>query len=110
MAGIPTRLRCTADPDHFGTLIDDKVDSVAACVVGKREASLPFPAREGDAPEAACLSVFGASRAKVLDAAKLLDPISVEEARDCVRVYVERAAYEMGLRAMHVRVIEDGEP
>ena len=106
MAGIPTRLRCTMDPDSFGTLIDDKVDRVAPCVVGKREAALPSRACEGDAPLTACISVFGVARQSVLEAARLLKPVYVEPALDCIRLYVERPAYEMSLRALHARLIE----
>ena len=43
---------------------------------------------------------------KVADAAKLLKPILTEPGRDCVRVYVEREAFEMSLRALHTRLIE----
>ena len=49
MAGIPTRLRCTEQPDSFGTLIDEKVEGIAPCVAGRVE---------GDA---ASVAVFGAA-------------------------------------------------
>ena len=103
-AGIPTRLRCTRSPEQFGTLIDDRVEEVAPCLVGKRAAALPLKCC--DDTEAACVSVFGIEKGAILEAAKLLEPICVEPARDCVRVYVERAAYEMSLRALHRRLIE----
>lgn len=104
-AGIPTRLRCTAEPDGPGTLIDGKVAQIAPCLAGKREAALPVRARGEDAV-VSCVSVFGFPLKRVLAEAELLRPIVVEPASDCVRVYVEREAYEMALRALHRRLIE----
>ncbi len=104
MAGIPTRLRPTTNPESFGTLIDDKVTGVAPCIAGKRDAALPVKCH--DPGGASCISVFGVDTARVMEAARLLDAICAESGRDCVRLYVERAAYEMSLRALHVRLIE----
>ncbi len=104
LAGIPTRLRLTKSPERYGTLIDDRVMQTAACMAGKREAALPTRCHERG--ESACVSVFGVAAEKVADAAKLLKPILTEPGRDCVRVYVEREAFEMSLRALHTRLIE----
>ncbi len=104
-ADIPTRLRCTAKPDGPGTLIDNRVARIAPCLAGKKEAALPVKARSEDAA-ASCVSVFGFPKKRVLAEAELLRPIVVEPASDCVRVYVEREAYEMSLRALHRRLIE----
>ena len=104
MAGIPTRLRSTMAPDSFGTLIDDKVTQVAPCLAGRREAALPVRCHETS--EASCVSVFGVPRDRILGAAQLLDVICADPGQDCVRLYVERSAYEMSLRALHVRLIE----
>ena len=104
MAGIPTRLRSSRDLESFGTLIDDKVAEIVPCLAGKREASLPVRAMDA-AMEAACVSVFGVPMKAVIEAAKLLEPIMVEPGLGCARVYVERAAYEMSLRALHERLI-----
>lgn len=104
MAGIPTRLRSTMEPERFGTLIDDKVAETAPCLAGKREAALPVKCHDDGA--ASCISVFGVALKRVTEAAKLLDVMYVEPGVDCVRVYVEREAYEMSLRAMHGRLID----
>ena len=103
-AGIPTRLCCTMRPDDPGTLIDDGVETTIPCVAGKREAALPGCAGcEGC--EASCVSVFGVSLKRTVEAAKLLEPLLVVPRAECVRVYVERAAYEMSLRALHDRLV-----
>ena len=104
-AGIPTRLRCTMEPDGPGTLIDGRVAEIAPCLAGKREAALPVRARGEDAV-ASCVSVFGFPFRRVLAEAELLGPIVVEPASDCARVYVEPQAYEMALRALHRRLLE----
>ena len=104
MAGIPTRLRSTREPENYGTLIDDKVAEIVPCLAGRREAALPVKTHD-ESTEAACVSIFGLPLKAVTEAAGMLEPILIEPGRDCVRVYVERAAYEMSLRALHGRLI-----
>lgn len=103
-AGIPTRLCCTMRPEEPGTLIDDGFRGAVRCVVGKREAALPASAL-GEGVDVSCVSVFGVALKEVAEAAKLLEPLRVEPGVDCVRVYVERAAYEMSQRALHNRLV-----
>ncbi len=103
-AGIPTRLCCTTRPEDPGTLIDDGFRGTVRCAVGKREAALPASAF-GEGIDVSCVSVFGVPLKEAAEAAALLEPLRVEPGVDCVRVYVERAAYEMALRALHRRLV-----
>jgi aspartate kinase len=101
MAGIPTRLRCTMHPESFGTLIDERCDRVAPCVVGRRSA--PLPSR----PEikASCISVFGVPEAKARAAAESLGALEVRRDGDAARIYVEAPEYEDRLRRLHGALI-----
>lgn len=103
-AGIPTRLCCTMRPEAPGTLIDDGFRDTVRCVVGKEESALPGEPC-GEQIEVSCISVFGVPLKDVSEAAKLMEPLRVEPGLECVRVYVERAAYEMALCALHRRLV-----
>ena len=93
-AGIPTRLRCTGDPDSFGTLIDDGVRGIVPCVAGRRLAD-----------STACVSVFGVDPALTIRAAEALSPLRVSPDTDCCRVYLAGDRFDEGLRALHDRLI-----
>ena len=69
MAGIPTRLRDTAHPDSFGTLIDERCERVIPCIAGQPVAYLP------DLRPAAKVTVFAVPGDQVLDAAATLTPL-----------------------------------
>lgn len=101
MAGIPTRLRCTMDPASFGTLIDEHIEGVAPCVVGRRAA--PLPLKPG--VTAACVSVFGVPEAKVRAAGESLGALDVQRSDMAVRVYVEEDRLEHCLRRLHGALI-----
>ena len=101
MAGIPTRLRCTMHPESFGTLIDERCDRVAPCVVGRRAAPLPSRPEK----KASCISVFGVPEAKARAAAESLGALEVRRDGDAARIYVEAPEYEDRLRRLHGALI-----
>lgn len=94
-AGISTRLRCTGDPDSFGTLIDDDAEGTAPCVAGKRLSD-----------GTALISVFGVAHGAVKAAAGVLSPLRVWRDEDCSRMLLPGADYEDGIRALHRALIE----
>ncbi len=103
-AGIPTRLRCTRDPECFGTLIDDHCGEVAACLVGCRTAE---PPRGCDyARPLCCVTAFGLRARDVRRSARRVSPVAVETGRDHVAIYAERDGYEQALRALHAVLLE----
>ena len=104
LAGIPTRLRCTARPDCFGTLIDDHCEGVACCIAGRRESDGP-ESLDCAAPLAE-ISVFGLRERDVMNAAWDIDYLRAEAGRDCLCLYVPRDAYEEATRRLHRRLLE----
>lgn len=103
-AGIPTRLRCTRDPESFGTLIDDACGEVAACLVGCRAAVSPRGCEEQR--PLCCVTAFGLRPRDVRRAARALSPVAVTVERDCTRVYAERTNYEEILKVLHRTLLE----
>lgn len=97
MAGIPTRLRCTWNPDCFGTLIDDACSETAPCVTGCRD--VPLPGVSG--ARCACVSVFGAPASRVRSWTAGLHPLFLEDGVDAVKVFVRADAFEEGIRMLH---------
>ena len=95
MAGIPTRLRDTAHPDCFGTLIDERCERMIPCIAGQPVAYLP------DLRPAATVTVFAVPGDQVLDAAATLTPLGSIVNRDRTVVYFERQRYEEALRRLH---------
>jgi len=97
MAGIPTRLRNTMDPDSFGTLIDERCDRVAPALALLPKASLP------DRPlqALACVTAFALPKARVREAAAPFSPVRVENDGPAVRVWVKADAGADCLRGLH---------
>lgn len=94
LSGIPTRLRSTMDPASFGTLIDERVESVAACIAGKKEG------------ETARITVFGVNRERILEAIRETAAQSIQSKDDCSELVVERDLYEATIRHLHRVLIE----
>lgn len=97
MAGIPTRLRQTARPEQFGTLIDDRVEGFAPCLAAKRDGAV------------ARITVFGVCPERVLAAARDLDYSGFEARRDGAVLEVSEADCKAALQILHRRLIEDGD-
>lgn len=100
MAGIPTRLRDTAHPDSFGTLIDERCERMVPCLAGQPDAYLP------DGRPAAKVTVFAMPGDRVLDAAATLAPLGSIANRDHTVVYIDPERYEDALRRLHRALIE----
>lgn len=100
MAGIPTRLRDTAHPDSFGTLIDERCERTVPCVAGQPDAYLP------DRRPAAKVTVFGVPQEKALDAAAPLAPLGSIAGKDQTVVYFEQRQYSEALCHLHRELIE----
>ena len=100
LAGIPTRLRNTADPESFGTLIDERCDRTIPCIAGRRDAALP------DGRPAARVSVFGIPCMRVKEASAALKPLDVACHREQTDVYVFPDQYRDAVRHLHRRLIE----
>ena len=95
MAGIPTRLRCTMTPEHFGTLIADGVSATAPCVASR---SCP----DGTAR----VTAFGADAKRIRRAAERLHPLHVQwEGEACVLTLPEARRID-AVRALHAALIE----
>ncbi len=103
-AGIPTRLRCTCDPESFGTLIDDHCGELAACLAGCRAAEPPRGCNETRA--LCCVTAYGLRARDVRRAARQVCPVAVEVGREQVAVYAERDGYEQTLRTLHAALLE----
>lgn len=99
MAGIPTRLRNTMQPDSFGTLIDERCDRTIPCIAGQPGAYLP------DFRPAARITVFGAPQDLVLEAAGPLTPLGTIVNRNQSVVYIEPDKYGEALRRLHRALI-----
>lgn len=93
-AGIPTRLRNANDPDSLGTLIDDNMEGMAPCIVGKR---LP----DG----ASVITVFGVDPGKTASAADALSPSAVSQEDGCCRITLPGGGLAPGMRHLHRRLI-----
>lgn len=93
LAGIPTRLRNTLQPESFGTLIDERVQGTAPCIAGKR----------GEA--SARISVFGIGQSRVVEAAKGLHLEVIEADREGTVLEVENERYAECVRWIHRRLI-----
>lgn len=100
MAGIPTRLRCTAQADCYGTLIDEHATRVEPCIVGKACDRLSDGSQSYE-DAFATISVFGVQKDKVIKAAEALHPLCVENGMDHVRVYVREGNMNDGIRHLH---------
>ena len=96
LAGIPTRLRCTARPACFGTLIDDRCDEIVPCIAGRKNMAF-----DGESDRTAMISVFGlpapAQRA-ALDAAR---PLEWERVDMGLRLRVPNEGFESAVRRLH---------
>lgn len=90
MAGIPTRLRCTAQPDCFGTLIDERFERVVPCVAGKKVSS-----------DAAIVTAFGLDRERQRKSVDALAPSHVETHRDWLQCTVPAERFEASVRRLH---------
>jgi aspartate kinase len=101
MAGIPTRLRNTMDPDSFGTLIDEHCEVTVRCIAGQEEAYLP------DGRAACLVTVFGVPYDRILDAAGPLETIGTITNGDRTMIYFPREIYVEALRHLHRMLIED---
>ena len=94
MAGIPTRLRCTAHPDQLGTLIDDRVEDVVPCIAALANGLT------------ATITVFGMPQGRVRSAAEGLETLAIRASRDRIEVEVALDALPHSIRALHRRLIE----
>ena len=94
MAGIPTRLRCTAHPEQLGTLIDDRVEDVVPCIAALANGLT------------ATITVFGMPQGRVRSAAEGLETLAIRASRDRIEVDVAQDALPHSIRALHRRLIE----
>ncbi len=101
MAGIPTRLRNTMNPDCFGTLIDDHMTNDVPCIAGTLRAALPGSL----ATCVARICVFGVAGAKTLETAAALKPIRTVYDGRSMQIFVEARKYEDSVRWLHQRLI-----
>ena len=99
-AGIPTRLRCTLNPDSPGTLIDDRTTEDAACIVGRQQC------HPGEAKGISCISVFGIPPERLRPILLKVKPLSVEAHPECVRLFVESGGYRDSLQCLHRCLLE----
>ena len=100
MAGIPTRLRNTMQPDSFGTLIDERCEQTVPCVTGQQHTLMP------DRRPAARITVFGFSPEQVLDASAHLDILGTIANRNQTVIYCETKRYLESLLWLHGELIE----
>ncbi len=101
MAGIPTRLRNTMDPDSFGTLIDERCEVTVRCVAGQPNAFLP------DRRQACRITVFAVPFDRVLDAAGPMAPLGTIAKKEQTVVYFSQERYAEALRHLHRVLIEE---
>lgn len=100
MAGIPTRLRDTAHPDSYGTLIDERCERMVPCLAGQPDAYLP------DGRPAAKVTGFGIPQEKVLDAAAPLLPLGSIAGKDQTVIYFDQKLHREALCHLHRELIE----
>ena len=101
MAGIPTRLRNTMDPDSFGTLIDERCEVTVRCVAGQEKAFLP------DGRTACQITVFGVPYDHTLDAAGPMAPLGNIARKEQTVLYFAPERYVEALRHLHRVLIEE---
>ena len=96
MAGIPTRLRCTFDPDSFGTLIDERFSRIAPCVAAQRSARLP-----DESGVAACACVMGLDPREHAGAIESVRPLAHTATEECLRCYVPPERLKAAVQTLH---------
>ena len=99
MAGIPTRLRCTWQPESFGTLIDERQERFVPCLAGRKDAFLP------DGRPACTITVFAMPNDRVLEAAGPMAPLDTVAGKDQTLIYLAREQFEEALQHLHRELI-----